>query len=806
MAKESVTYRLGVSGDREVIDSLAKIGEAGDTSAKRLSRAYEREAAQAQASIERLNKRTQTIMALGVSPAQQAINSSTGISAAEIGRTKSAEAAMRTFIAEQDRLAASRQRLMTQLDPLFAAQTRYNATMAEAARLDRAGALAAGDLTRIHAQAKAQLDQYSGAMGNATQQSGAMRFGFQNLGFQVSDFAVQVGAGTSATRAFALQGPQAIQALAMMGGGADASKGKFAAFAGFLAGPWGAAITVAVAVAGALATKLLDVDEASKKAEFSSYKFSDAQSILGTVVDLTTGKINTQSDALLGLARAQAIAGKIKAEAEAADARQALTSQAAIRTSIGAGFGGGLTAKRGRNASGDIAAGVLEGSLSTREAVAGLNSLRKSGYATREQYEAAATAVTSLGVALENIKVWDKTDKALNGDRSALAGFLTPKTSRGGGAKPKGGRDTAADEIKRALEERERVVRSLTSAYDPLGAAQAHYADQLKAIADLEKTGGLTADRATFFRNAASTELFNAAFADEIKAGEDAAAKRKAEREDREKFVKDLLSDQKRSLAFADAELGLIKATGSEREIALSKLALELDLKERGVKADSEEYRRIIAGNEALIARGEILRESGELWEEQRRIGEALVDTVLDPGAWNDWGELGKKIIQDLIREMTVLALINPLKNSLFNSGLPTLGGGGILGFFAGMLGGGGGGNPVNLLAGTPYGNAIGTEYSSGGLRMVGEFGRELVQMPRGAKVLNAGRTRQMERGSAAPARQTLNFDMRGAVVTEDLLRQMQQMADKAARDGANTGVQQMIDINQRTFGGAFAV
>ena len=85
--------------------------------------------------------------------------------------------------------------------------------------------------------------------------------GFRNLGFQVQDFAVQVGAGTSATQAFAQQFPQLAS--------------------GF--GPLGVAIGTAAAVMVPLVSALLNAEEgvskfsaAMKKAEGSSDALSKA--------------------------------------------------------------------------------------------------------------------------------------------------------------------------------------------------------------------------------------------------------------------------------------------------------------------------------------------------------------------------------------------------------------------------------------------------------------------------------------------------------------------------------------------------
>jgi hypothetical protein len=47
-------------------------------------------------------------------------------------------------------------------------------------------------------------------------------------------------------------------------------------------------------------------------------------------------------------------------------------------------------------------------------------------------------------------------------------------------------------------------------------------------------------------------------------------------------------------------------------------------------------------------------------------------------------------------------------------------------------------------------------------------------------------------------------FDLKGAVVTEDLLRQMDAKSKQAAEAGARMGFDRVVDFNQRSFGKAF--
>jgi hypothetical protein len=92
---------------------------------------------------------------------------------------------------------------------------------------------------------------------------------------------------------------------------------------------------------------------------------------------------------------------------------------------------------------------------------------------------------------------------------------------------------------------------------------------------------------------------------------------------------------------------------------------------------------------------------------------------------------------------------------------------------------GGGGGLVKTLLSAafkSPGRNARGTNNWRGGLSWVGEEGPELLNIPAGAQIMDAAKSAQVAAGGG----RAILFDLRGAVMTEDLLRQMQAMAANA--------------------------
>lgn len=316
------------------------------------------------------------------------------------------------------------QQLKAQLDPAWAAAQRFRQQQELVNKAFREGAITAKQQIAALRQNAAA---YQAAGGQIARTNGAMQSGFQQAGFQISDFAVQVGGGTSAIRAASQQAPQLIQAIQLMGMGANNTQGKIGKLLGILSGPWGIALTVAASVAGALAVKLMEVEKAADEVEFASYALGDAQSILGGVIDLTTGKIKTQSEALINLARAQAIAGKAKARADLAAAQGELRDVAAgdvnyLRSVRTLYQGGGVA--RDKNAASNIAGDFLAGRITPDKAIAELDRLAEAGGSAADDVLRALQAVANVGVNQENIKVFDELKSAIEGDSAAMQQFL----------------------------------------------------------------------------------------------------------------------------------------------------------------------------------------------------------------------------------------------------------------------------------------------------------------------------------------------------------------------------------------------
>lgn len=192
---------------------------------------------------------------------------------------------------------------------------------------------ATNEVQRLQAL-QGQLGQVTTAHLRAAGASDAQRFAMVNIGNQFGDFFVQVSGGTSALRAFSQQAPQLIGALQLMGAGAEQGRGKFAALAGFLADPWGIALSVAIAAIPAF-INLLDLSgDAAERTKPKIDRLATAyQNLLVSMNKAAPDAIQALGDAKVKLTVDKASLEKAKTELAAAEKLGAL--QEANKTGSG---------------------------------------------------------------------------------------------------------------------------------------------------------------------------------------------------------------------------------------------------------------------------------------------------------------------------------------------------------------------------------------------------------------------------------------------------------------------------------------
>lgn len=209
-------------------------------------------------------------------------------------------------------LSAEMAALKARLDPASAALAAYRNETKLLRQAQREGVISTEQFVTGMKGATAAYRQSSSGVVAA---NGAARAGMQQLQFQINDVATMWAMGAKPMQIFASQAGQIVQALQLMTNGA----GKFGAF---MAGPWGLAITSAVIVLSTLIPKLLDTGKAMEDVKMASNGLSDAQSVLGELFDLTTGKLKSQNEMLRLNAQLMAINLRAQAAAEKASSEK----------------------------------------------------------------------------------------------------------------------------------------------------------------------------------------------------------------------------------------------------------------------------------------------------------------------------------------------------------------------------------------------------------------------------------------------------------------------------------------------------
>lgn len=166
------------------------------------------------------------------------------------------------------------------------------------------------------------------------------------------------------------------------------------------------------------------------------------------------------------------------------------------------------------------------------------------------------------------------------------------------------------------------------------------------------------------------------------------------------------LEGQRNQVELLQKQIELAGRSESQRAIIIAQLQAEQQLRQKGIDLASAEGQAILA-NAATIERlnQELARSQGAM-----QVLQGITDTTFNHFAnliaegkldWKSWADAGRAAIADIEKEILKLAVLNPFKNMLFGTNLPTLGNvGGLLGnLFGGFFGGGAGLSPATAAA-----------------------------------------------------------------------------------------------------------
>ncbi|MBJ7446852.1 MAG: phage tail length tape measure family protein [Brevundimonas sp.] len=195
----------------------------------------------------------------------------------------------------------------------------------------------------------------------------------------------------------------------------------------------------------------------------------------------------------------------------------------------------------------------------------------------------------------------------------------------------------------------------------------------------------------------------------------------------------------------------IVKSSDDERRLRLAQLAgrteeaaiLEREARVERRAREIEDREKMDRGQGDVRARREINEElAAEAEGVRRQWIRGFVDDVRQSG-WADAIANQLEDATDRWLDKLIDSLMDVDWSSIFNGGG---GGGGGFGSVLSQLG-------SSLFGGQGIGrNAAGTDFWRGGLTWVGEAGKELIDLPRGSRVLEHGRSMQLATASAASA------------------------------------------------------
>ncbi|TCP30691.1 hypothetical protein [Sphingomonas sp. BK235] len=801
----SVGIRLGTQGKDQVVADLKEIGRTGNTEMDRVAKVTQRAGRDMEAAFDTAEakaakyqqslRRLETLMP-GLNPSKLDMN--VGIRDT-VG--KEAEASAAVFTAAFDKMERRAEALRVAIDPLYAAQKRFDAEIREARTLMSAGVLSLDDYAKAAWRAHQGLNGIGDAGSKAGKKAGSS---FAAAAPQIQDFFTQVSMGGNAINAFVVQGGQLVGQL-------QYAQGAVGNFARFMMGPWGVAIQVAAIVLGPFVSKLWEESEASKKAKEAAQEHRKA------ILDLA----DAQGKALQTAERKQAIdVASIKLELDATMATRKRTEAE-------------LTAARARLAAAQTtqanAGGTAPGLMS---GVAGVTAQMQQG------------KIDELTAALKtNASEIERLEKGFQLGFNRLVGMKVDAS-----ATPQGRAEAAYQrDLEKAMEtltggrlvarqrqllatrdeELERIKKA-EAAERALGRARADtetvtsntvakmLREALPGVHVTSTTGGKHVKNSYHYKNQA---------VDFVPAGGMASMTKADVRqifESRGIDIVELLGPGDRGhsdhfhVAWTKGKLSLdefndaAKRTREELELLTKISAGARDVDVLGVmKARSDDFNNKAAqilgfDREPLsprIATGQEIaaNDNAEREIEQRRLelGKQRIQSLAS--FYQSVFTNGTGTIWDLFRDMGMRTLAELLAK--WTAGKDGSGAGGILGGILGLIGGRGGGaasiTPGITAASTQSSLgpvfasipklASGTEYWQGGAALLGEHGPERAWLPRGTRVSPAGETRRAanddRRGGAS-----FHFDLRGAVVTEQLLAEMNAIGDASAVRGAVAG------------------
>jgi phage-related minor tail protein len=794
MSATSVSIRLGVEGKAEIKRAFAEVGQAGEAALGSVEKAMDRSGAAGDREVARLAGEAEA--------SQKRFNAVLNVDRPLPRSARESAGVFEEAAREAESFAVRANSLRAAIDPLGAAQARLNQELAEYAALARRGSITAAEQAAAQGLARQRYDQTAQAIRGVGGASRLTRNQLLTLQYTFNDVVASLSTGMSPMTILLQQGGQVTQAFGGLRGTLAAFGSSLGVVGGAVAGvavaaagltaAWVAndastrAVTVALGglgrASGATAAQLEQVAQAS--AEAGGISVTSAREM--EVALLRAGRIGAgEIGRAIAITRDFAVTLGVDAKAGAEQLAAALADpvRGAEQLTTRLGFLDDrtrqyirtLAEQNDRTEAQRVLLDALVPALADAEEATNAFG-RAWAYVARQ----ASNAFDAIGKAA---------DRAING-RSPQEELDLLRWQRQQLLENAQGGDVPL--MLPQVEERIRLLQNLLDGQQ----RKAQLVAQDIAANELSiRAGDIARDSAPGFRELerlkAQQAALKAALNDPLARGkladlamvEDAyrritqriidykppleaaaraedghakAARGTVSALDRKaaasaEAARRMREGQDNEIELLNRRIGLQGTDTAQRDQLLAALQAEQDLRRRGIDLAGKEGRFIIEN----AGRIERLTQELQAQDAAYRAIESAVGSALDRFAdvlaqgkldWNSWADAGRTALQDLSREMIKLALLNPLKNLLFGSSLPSLSQG--LGIFSrlfhdgGLVGAGGVGRmvPASVFLGAP-------RFHDGAFLKPDEVPAIL---QRGERVLNRKEARTYERGPSA--------------------------------------------------------
>lgn len=804
MTQPKVAIRLGTEGKDQIVRDFKDVGDAGDAAANRAAKAFERAAQDMESSQRRATAAAEKFAFL----LPQA-NTASGLSLNAEKASQPSTSAFREYQQQQAMLQQQAQALRAAIDPAWAAQQRFNTEMSHARTLISAGVITLDEYCAKLRIEQGALEQVTAAQGRARASSGALGAGVQQLTLQAGDMVTMWAMNAPPMQIFVSQAAQVTGALGLMTNGA---KGVL----GWLGTPWGQAFMGAATVAGILAVKLLDGGSAADS-------MSARQSTLAGMIDQTTGRLKEQNQALVQNQILLAKTDGAKAQQEFDRTRQSLrilrpgdvdlaniarfaaetgqTSRAAqmladlskakpwlagqaqsmtqtlgtmteqARTIVQAQAQARLLASAGRPGDAKTAFGDFSRGSSTAANMAEINARARLAAAVNDVERAEAKLTLTRQQAEAQLKAGTITEAQAT---AQIAG--------------------AERQLNAAQESQQKLAQGRSAA------ARAQRQEERESDREAKAAARLALEQEKARNSWLNSYPLGKAANDNF----EAEGKRLKE-------VSDYMAQQRADTAAGTVLLNLEwELRGKSREeiekaLELRRYQMEIERQMPGLTA--EQVAELVKAKEAQLSWAEQVDKTRMFWDDLRSRGENAVGRLFDITSAESWGKRVKSIILELINEFIRLQAMKALFGSSSGGGG---GGGGIVGSLVGLassaLGSIGGGGSTSVGGGGgSYGlnrsfAAIGHEYTPAGAMLVGENGPEIVDMPRGARVMTASDSRRAMGAASGNVTYAPVYQIDATGADQAAIARLEAKLDSMDRDFANRTLNTVSEARDRLY------